>query len=310
MVGGKLPAGIIGFGRVGGAFAGALAQAGHPVVAVAARSEANRERADLILPGVQIGSPRDVAQNADLVFLTVGDDGIGHLVAELLPYWRPGQLVVHASGAFGVDVLAPAAEAGAIALAVHPVMTFTGTSLDVARMRGAPFAVDAAPGMAPLAEALAIELGGAPFPLPGAARPAYHAALSHAANHLVTLVAQAADLLRASGVADPARVLGPLTRAALEEALSRGAAALTGPASRGDVGTLAAHVAALGRYAAARGALAEGEVAVDADAAVALDAIASYVVLARATARAALAAGLLTPERAAAAEQALREAGR
>ncbi|MDR1117890.1 MAG: DUF2520 domain-containing protein [Bifidobacteriaceae bacterium] len=305
MVDDALPAGIIGFGRVGAAFGGALAQAGHPVAALAARSEASRERAELVLPGVDIVSAAATAERAGLVFITVRDDGIGQMAEDLADRWRPGQIVAHASGALGADVLKPVTRAGGIALAVHPAMTFTGTSLDVTRMRGAAFAVDAAPGMGPLAEALAVELGGRPFPVPGKARPAYHAALCHAANHLVTLIAQASELLRGAGVEEPAEVLGPLTRAALENALSGGNAALTGPASRGDEATLRAHAAALAAHAAARGALVEGRVAVGPAARFALDTWDTYRQAARATLRAAADLGRVPPDRLQACEAAL-----
>ncbi|MDR2454917.1 MAG: DUF2520 domain-containing protein [Bifidobacteriaceae bacterium] len=305
MIGDMLPAGIIGFGRVGAAFAGALAEAGHPLVAVAARSPASRDKADAVAPAAGIVSPRQVAQRAGLVFLTVPDARIGPVAAELAQAWRPGQIVAHASGALGVEVLQPVLAAGGVGLAIHPAMTFTGTSLDIARMRGAAFAVDAPPGMLPLAQALAVELGGRPVAVAGADRPVYHAALSHAANHLVTILAQAADLLAASGVADPSAVLGPLARAALENALDLGAAALTGPASRGDCLTLAAHTQALAAFAARRGGLVDGSVAVDAAGRAALDTAATYRQLAQATLRAAAAAGRITAQQLAACQAAL-----
>jgi hypothetical protein len=163
-------------------------------------------------------------------------------------------------------------------------------------MRGAPFAIDSAPGMAPLAEALAVELGGNPFPVPGPARVAYHAALSHAANHTVTLVAQAIDLLVAQGVEDPAAALGPLVRAALENGLSGGVSALTGPISRGDSATLAAHLAAFEAHAAG---------GTEDEAPSRRAAVRSYQELARATVGRALALGRITPAQAAACEAAL-----
>ncbi|MDR1393265.1 MAG: pantoate--beta-alanine ligase [Bifidobacteriaceae bacterium] len=292
----RLPAGIIGFGRVGGAFAGALIQAGHPIVAVTARSPASRERAGLILPKLDPVSPSRLAKQADLVFLTVPDDQIKDLAESLAKVWRPGQIVVHAAGVYGWEVLEPVSRAGGIALAVHPVMTFTGTSLDVARLRGTPCAIDAAPGMAPLAAALALELGGQPFVVSSEHRPAYHAALAHAANHLVTLICQAAEVLRASGVDSPAEVLGPLTRAALENALSSGAGALTGPAARGDDATLAAHLASLVSYAATRGALVDGSIAVDDAARQALALVSSYQQLASATLEMAAGDGRITAD--------------
>ncbi|MDR0592924.1 MAG: DUF2520 domain-containing protein [Bifidobacteriaceae bacterium] len=309
MVDQALPAGVIGFGRVGAAVAGALAQADHPLAGVTARSEASRERAELVVPGVPILPAAAVAEKAGLVFLTVPDAAVEGLARDLAQHWRAGQIVVHTAGALGLDVLEPVGRAGGIALSVHPVMTFTGTSLDLRRLRGAPFATAAPPGLAPLAEALAVELGGRPFAVPPSARAAYHAALSHAGNHLVTLIAQALDILDQAGVAEPAALIGPLTRAALEGALSQGIAALTGPASRGDAATLRAHVEALAAYAAGRGALVGPELAVDAAGAAALDTVASYRQLAAATVRAAARSGRVGQDQAAAGLAALDAPG-
>jgi predicted short-subunit dehydrogenase-like oxidoreductase (DUF2520 family) len=157
-------------------------------------------------------------------------------------------------------------------------MTFTGRPDDVDRLRGISFGVTAPDVLRPAAEALVIEMGGEPVFVAEEQRDLYHAAIAGAANHLITLVAQAEDLLRAAGVAEPARLLGPLLSASLDNALRFGDAGLTGPVARGDAATVAAHVAAL-------------EAAPGASAA----AVAAYVALARLTADRALAAGLLRP---------------
>jgi predicted short-subunit dehydrogenase-like oxidoreductase (DUF2520 family) len=130
----------------------------------------------------------------------------------------------------------------------------------------------------PAAEALVIEMGGEPVFISEEHRDLYHAALAGAANHLVTLVAQAADLLRAAGVTDPARLLGPLLAASLDNALLLGDAGLTGPVARGDAETVAAHVAALSAAASASP-----------------PAVAAYIAMARLTADRALATGMLKP---------------
>ena len=187
-------------------------------------------------------------------------------------------MLVHASGRHGLAVLEPAARRGALPLALHPVMTFTGRSDDVDRLRGTCFGVTAPEVLRPAAEALVIEMGGEPVFIAEEHRDLYHAALAGAANHLITLVAQAADLLRAAGVADPARLLGPLLSAALDNALRFGDAGLTGPVARGDADTVAAHVAALEAEPSASPA-----------------AVAAHVAMARLTADRALAAGLLKP---------------
>jgi predicted short-subunit dehydrogenase-like oxidoreductase (DUF2520 family) len=92
-------------------------------------------------------------------------------------------------------------------------------------------------------------MGAEPVRVPDAARPLYHTALAHGANHLVTLVAEAADLLRHAGVGSPERMLGPLLSAALDNALRHGDKALTGPVARGDAGTVLAHLRVLAEHA-------------------------------------------------------------
>jgi predicted short-subunit dehydrogenase-like oxidoreductase (DUF2520 family) len=243
----RLDVGIVGVGRVGSALGAALSRAGHRVVAATAVSAASQRRAQQRLAGAAILPADEVVAMGALVLLAVPDDVLPGLVAGLgaTGAWRPGQFVVHTSGAHGLAVLEPAAAAGAVPLALHPAMTFTGRDEDVARLDGAPFGVTAPPDLRPVAEALVVEMGGEPFWVPEASRPAYHAALSMGANHLVTLVADALALLGAAGVDDPARVLAPLLGAALDNTLRLGDAALTGPVSRGDARTVAGHLAAI-----------------------------------------------------------------
>ncbi|MDO4244273.1 MAG: DUF2520 domain-containing protein [Actinomyces sp.] len=245
---GRLGVGIISAGRVGAVLGSALRAAGHQVVGVHAVSEASRERAEILLAGVPVLEIDEIVERAELVLLAVPDDALSPLVQGLadLGRWQPGQLVVHTSGRYGTGVLEPARRCGAIPLAIHPAMTFSGWSVDLVRLTGCPMAVTAPGPVLPIAQALAVELGGEPFVLDEQARPAYHAALAHGANHLVTLVGQAVRLLGAAGVEDGAATLGPLLTAALDRALHEGPdAALTGPVVRGDAGTLSAHLAAI-----------------------------------------------------------------
>jgi predicted short-subunit dehydrogenase-like oxidoreductase (DUF2520 family) len=218
----RLRVGVIGAGRVGAVLGAALAAAGHDVVAASGLSTASAERAARLLPGVPLVPADEVVAASDLVVLAVPDDTLSGLVAGLAETgaWRAGQLTFHTSGAHGLAVLAPAEQAGVLPLALHPAMTFSGAPEDADRLTGAPFVAEAD-------------------------RRLYHAALVTGANHLVTLVAEAADLLRAAGVTDAARVLGPLLTAALDNGLRRGDRGLTGPVSRGDVGTVRDHLETL-----------------------------------------------------------------
>lgn len=258
---GRLGVGVVGTGRVGAVLGSALRAAGHAVVGASAISAESVERLGALLPGVPHLEVREVVERAELVLLTVPDDALPGLVEGLaaLGAWQPGQIVVHTSGASGTGVLAPAAAAGAIPLALHPAMTFTGTSLDLSRLAGCTVAVTAPAPVLPIGQALVLEIGGEPVVVAEEARPLYHAALAHGANHLVVLVAQAAAALAAAGVAAPDRVLAPLLGAALDGALRAqapdvvtpgGVASLTGPVVRGDAGTVHAHLAELTALAA------------------------------------------------------------
>lgn len=293
---GRLGVGIVSAGRVGAVLGSALRAAGHQVVGVHAVSASSRERAETLLPGVPLLEVHEILRRAELVLLAVPDDALASLVqgAADLGHWQPGQLVVHTSGRYGTAVLEPARRAGAIPLALHPAMTFGGFSTDVARLVGCPVAVTAPAPVLPIAQALAVEIGGEPFVLDEAARPAYHAALAHGANHLATLVSQAVRVLAAAGVADGAATLRPLLSTALDRALSEGEAGLTGPVSRGDAGTVAAHLQALDGLRDETGQDL-GEV------------LATYRVLAEATARRCRAAGRLTAEQARAVQEALED---
>ena len=252
---GRLGVGVIGAGRVGAVLGAALRAAGHGVVGVAAVSEASRERAELLLPEVPILTPQQIVERAELVLLAVPDDQLADLVSGLAAtgHWQAGQLVAHTAGRWGVEVLEPARQAGAIGLAIHPSMTFTGLSLDLPRLSGCAFGVTAPAAVLPIAQALVMEMGGEPVVIAEADRPIYHAALAHGANHLTTITGQALQLLGELGLEQPERVLGPLARATLDNALSAGESALTGPVARGDAGTVAEHRQTLAEHALGTG---------------------------------------------------------
>jgi predicted short-subunit dehydrogenase-like oxidoreductase (DUF2520 family) len=272
----SLTVGIVGAGRVGAALGAALAAAGHHVVAASGVSAASRRRIAHLLPTAAVLPADEVAARARLVLVSVPDDALASVVAGLAETGalRAGQLVAHTSGAHGISVLAPAVVAGARPLALHPAMTFTGTEVDLERLAaGVSFGVTVPPDLRATATRLVADLGGAVEWVPEERRPLYHAALAHGANHLVTLVNEAMDRLRDAGVADPAKVLSPLLHAALDNTLRLGDAALTGPVSRGDAGTVAGHLAVLGASAP--------------------ESVPAYLALARRTADRAIAAGRL-----------------
>jgi predicted short-subunit dehydrogenase-like oxidoreductase (DUF2520 family) len=270
--------GVVGAGRVGAVLGARLAMAGHRVVAASGVSAASKARIHELLPTAEVRAADEVAAAVELVLVAVPDDALAGLVAGLAETGalRPGQIVAHTSGAHGIGVLAPAARLGAITLALHPAMTFTGNPLDSERLAaGVPFGVTAPAQACELAQRLVADLGGSVEWVPEERRVLYHAALTHGANHLVTLVNEAMDLLRDAGAAHPDRLLDALLHAALDNTLRLGDAALTGPVSRGDAGTVAEHLVTLGASAP--------------------ESVEAYRALARRSADRAIAAGLLRP---------------
>ena len=243
----RLGIGIIGAGRVGAVLGAALRAEGHAITGAYAVSDVSRERAAELLPGVPLLDVPAIVERSELLLLAVPDDQLGPLAAGIAATGLApgGQLVVHTSGRYGTEVLAPLAEAGCATLAIHPAMTFTGTRDDLPRLLGCPMAITASELFAPIAAALVVELGGEGFVLPEGDRALYHAALAHGANHLVVLVDQSREALARIGIEEPGHLLRPLLEAALDNALRHGSSALTGPVVRGDAGTVASHLDAL-----------------------------------------------------------------
>lgn len=287
---GRLGVGVIGAGKVGAVLGAALRAAGHAVVGVYAHSEESRSRAETLLPEVPVLDVATIVERSELVLLAVPDDQLPGLVSGLatLSAWQPGQLVVHTAGRYGTAVLEPARAAGAIGLAIHPSMTFTGLSLDLQRLQDCSFGVTAPAAVLPIAQALVVEMGAEPVVVAEADRPLYHAALAHGSNHVMTLLGQSTQVLQRIGVEHPERVLGPLVRATVDNALASGENALTGPVARGDVTTVAAHIEALTELAGAAGASDAGAASTSGG-----DLLDGYRALGRLTAQRAAASGRL-----------------
>lgn len=220
---GRLGVGVVGAGNVGPILGAALAGAGHAIVGISAISAESRERAEAILPGVPILDVDVLVERSELVILAVPDAELEALVAGLAARgaWQPGQLVLHTAARHGIGVLAPAIAAGAIPLAVHPAMTFTGTSLDLAKLAGTWFAVTAPTPVLPIGQALVVEMGGEPLVVAEGDRASYAEAIDTAVSFSTAIVEQATSILSGIGVEAPGTVLAPLVRSAVERALAR-----------------------------------------------------------------------------------------
>ena len=216
---GRLGVGVIGAGRVGPVIAAALAGAGHGITGITSGSDPDRVEA--VLPGVPVLAADEVVRRSELVVVAVPHAELAGLVAGLadLGAWQVGQLVLHTDPAYGIDVLAPAAACGAIPLAMHPAIAFTGTSIDLRQLHDAYAAVTAPAAVLPIAQALAVELGCEPVVVAEADRAAYGEAIATATEFSASLLRQASALLGQAGVDEPGRYLSTLVHSTVDRAL-------------------------------------------------------------------------------------------
>lgn len=222
----RLGIGIVGAGKVGPVLGRALAGAGHAITGISAISEESLERAETMLPGVPVLEVTEIVRRSELVLFAVPGEQLPELIAGLTATasWQPGQLVIHTSPDHGYGVFAPALAAGVIPLALHPALVFTGTSLDLARLSEASVAVTAPAAVLPIGQALAVEMGAEPVIVSEADRPAYADAVGAAAELSAAVVRNVVAALAPLGIEDPARLIGGIVRAAIDEELR-----VTGP---------------------------------------------------------------------------------
>jgi len=243
--------GFIGAGTVGTALAVRLKEKGYPVVAVASRTLASAEKLAATVTGCKVyPSKQEAAAAAELIFVTTPDDAIAQVVAEL--GWRPGQSVVHCSGADSLDILEPARLGGAQVGAFHPLQTFASVAHAVENIPGSTFALEAEGELLETLKGLATALDGTWVRLGAGDKVLYHAAAVIACNYLVTLLKLATDLWQLFGVGprEATRALLPLLRGTVNNLENVGLPhCLTGPVARGDLGTITKHLEALERSA-------------------------------------------------------------
>lgn len=243
----KLPTlGFIGPGNVARLLARNLTIAGYAVAAASGRESG---AADEFAAGFQgctaYDSSSEVANQADLVFITTPDDVI-EAVAENT-FWRKDQFVVHCCGSLSRVVLISAERQGAMTGGLHPLRSFT-SGLDETALSGTCFAIESPEPLRSILIDMVNRLAGKWIEIETGGKTLYHLAAVLMSNYLVTLFAESCRILEKAGVAktDAAPALLSLIDSTLENIKNRGVPeALTGPISRGDSGTVAQHLEAL-----------------------------------------------------------------
>jgi predicted short-subunit dehydrogenase-like oxidoreductase (DUF2520 family) len=237
---------VVGLGRLGTCLVRALLRAGVNVTGLTSKqSDRALELARQWNLASVVTSLGQIAKHADVVFVTVPDVELATVTEQLAI--GSGQSVVHCSGALDLSPLTAAAARGASCGVFHPLQSF-GPTANPDRFQGIAVGVDADPPLADGLSRLAERLGAIPFSLRGVDRARYHAAAVFASNYLVALHAAAARIWQSAGLPpESARAaLATLSRGAIENIAAHDlASALTGPIARGDVATVAGHLAAL-----------------------------------------------------------------
>lgn len=217
----RLGVGVIGAGRVGPVLASALAGAGHALVGITKPSDRDLDRVSSVLPSPVFADAPELLERSELVVIAIDDDSLPGFVAGMAKagLWHSGQIVLHTSLRHGLQVLEPAKEQGAIAMTLHPLIEFTGTSIDLQRMADAYAVVSAASVAVPIVQALAVEMGMEPLVISEDQREFVAQAQSLARSFADTTIREAAERLKNAGISNPGVVLSPLVRSSIDNAL-------------------------------------------------------------------------------------------
>ena len=242
-----LKTGFIGAGTTGTALAVRLSQKGCPVVAVSSRTLSSTRKLAGMVPDCRVcHTAQEVAEAAELIFITTPDDVIAQVCGEV--QWREGKSVVHCSGAHSVDILESAKKLGAAVGSFHPLQTFADVDQAIQNLPGSTFALEAEEHLLTTQKELTRLLNGNWVVLKPGDKVLYHAAAVFACNYMVTLVKLALDLWQNFGVSskDATRALLPLLEGTINNIDNVGLPdCLTGPVARGDSGTIERHLSAL-----------------------------------------------------------------
>jgi len=248
-----LKLGFIGAGTVGTALSVRLSSKGYRVAAVSSRSQASARNLAQAISGCRaFNNNQEVADTAELIFITTPDDAIAPVVSQI--QWHAGQRVVHCSGADSTDILEPAKRLGAQVGVFHPLQTFASVSQAMENMPGSTFVIEAEEPLLSILKDMANALDGNWVELKASDKVIYHAAAVIACNYLVTLVKLATDLWQTFSIPShqATQVLLPLLRGTINNIDAIGIPqCLTGPIARGDTGTIKKHLKALQKIAPA-----------------------------------------------------------
>lgn len=243
---------IVGAGVVGTALAYLLKEKGYAVVGIASRTKESADKAASFIGGntPTTTAPEEVVPKADLVFITTSDTAIQGVCDQIAGKggFRPGQIVVHTSGALPSTILQKAKGKGALIASAHPLQSFADAQAAMKIIPSSIFSIEGDQEAIPPLEELIKTLGGIPLPIETRHKPVYHAAAVVASNFLVTIAYLSYTMYEVIGIPqrEAAQVLLPLIKGTVNNIEQLGPVkALTGPIARGDVNIIRGHLEAL-----------------------------------------------------------------
>lgn len=246
--------GIIGAGRLGSSLARALCEAGCSVDAIADKIESRAKTCAAICGLSTVGcTSNDLPPDLTLLILAVPDDDIPDVVSELKESLTvsPQTIIVHTSGALESDVLAPLKEKTNMLASMHPVQTFSSSSDDWQRLFGIYYGIEGHYRAIPRLRRVIARLKGKVFLVPKKKKALYHLGCVFSSNILIAVQEATIQIMEQTGITDKEAVelLKPLVLATFENVQKNGTVkALTGPISRGDLGTIVHHIEELEKY--------------------------------------------------------------
>ncbi|MBM5570167.1 MULTISPECIES: Rossmann-like and DUF2520 domain-containing protein [Deefgea] len=242
---------VIGPGRLGQSVARLAVDSGlYQIGGVLVRSASSAAKALDFIGAGQVCLQLTDFPAADLWLLAVPDSSISEVAQQLATakVVKPGDVVFHASGALEAKILAPLQVQGAHIASLHPAFSFADPARAVVTFAGTPCAIEGDVAACDVLQQFALDIGGVPFALAEGGKVAYHAALSMAANYLVTLADLSLQTANQAGIAPETAnrlVLGLMQQTLSNVQVLSPASALTGPIVRGDAATVAQHLSVL-----------------------------------------------------------------
>lgn len=240
--------GFIGAGNVGTSLGKLFAQRGVSVTGYFSRTRRHAEEAAEFTRTHCFDTLEEIVQASDTLFVTTSDGVVARMWNDMKTLPIKSKCICHCSGALPSSVFEGAAQCGVQTCSVHPMMAVSDRFSVWEKLNGAFFTLegDGAPRMQEVLDTCGVQHA----TIQAADKARYHLASCVVSNLVVGLADWGTQLLEQCGFTQEQALtaLTPLMRGNMQAICDKGAQnALTGPAERGDMGTIQSHMACLTR---------------------------------------------------------------